>query len=205
MLYAVKQTPFIAQETNIIAILADQLAVFWRLNQMIELSKREALVDPLMDIWNRRYMIRSLEEEDARISRYNGYASVALIDLGDFKVINDTYGHVSGDEALKVVAQVLMNNMRLTDSVGRYGGDEFLVLMPNTKRSEAKIFLDRIVEELKITPVTSESLYITADYGIATVPEDTFSLIDGIRIADERMYLNKRSRKRKFIQIDMES
>ncbi|MCK8061304.1 MULTISPECIES: sensor domain-containing diguanylate cyclase [unclassified Fusibacter] len=204
VLYSVKVTPFIAQETNIIAILADQLAVYWRLNQMIVQSKREALIDPLMDIWNRRYMIRCLEEEDARIKRYDGIASIALIDLGNFKEINDTYGHIFGDQALKIVARVLKANMRETDSVGRYGGDEFLILMPNTGSDEAQTVLERITEELNETPVISDAFFVTADYGIATIPEDTFSMMDGIRVADERMYRNKRSRKGKFIKIDME-
>ncbi|MGE5391675.1 MAG: GGDEF domain-containing protein, partial [Deltaproteobacteria bacterium] len=118
-----------------------------------------------------------------------------IIDLGDFKRINDLYGHSTGDEVLKLTASIISRVIRSSDSVGRYGGDEFIVLLPGASTSQAASILERINGEILEHQPIYISIPIMADFGIASCPNDAPSLLEAINIADEHMYNNKRQRK----------
>lgn len=190
------ELPFSSQEIELASILTEQTAVFWELNKLIAHRELEAMVDPLTGVWNRRYMIARLEQEDGRLKRYGGTACVTIMDLGDFKWINDHYGHVKGDEVLTAAAQLIENSIRKTDFVGRYGGDEFILFLPNTDEIEAEAICSKIRDGIKAMEVEGVHREVEIDYGVAVVPGDDTSLMGAIRAADERMYMNKRRRKR---------
>jgi len=183
-------------DQEIASIISEQLSLFWELNMLIERTEFEALIDPLTAVWNRRYMINRLEQEDNHIYRYGGNACVALMDLGDFKAVNDRYGHAVGDEVLARTAEVIKENIRRSDFVGRYGGDEFIVFFPNTSYENGELFMKRIIQRISDIHIANVKEHVVADYGLACSPADGESLISAINIADERMYKNKRERKR---------
>lgn len=195
ILYSIKDHEFTVKDEELILIISEQMAVFWRLNDMIEKANRDALIDSLTGIWNRRYMIDRMLKENHRNQRYNATSALAIIDLGEFKSINDTYGHDIGDQVLCEVAQDFTRLIRDSDFVGRYGGDEFIIYMPNCTYEQGVIMLDRLSYLISESLYSAKRLKLHIDYGIVSIPTDSEDLSEALKIADERMYLNKKSRK----------
>jgi len=187
--------PFTNQDIEFALIIGSYLAVFWELNNLITRIEQEALIDPLTGVWNRRYLMKRIEEEDEKIKRHGGKASVAILDLGNFKLINDRFGHAVGDEVLKATANAILKTIRSIDLAGRYGGDEFIVLFPDTSLQQAQKALDRVNQEISRQRPAGVDIDIFADFGVATCPLDAPRLLEAINIADARMYDNKRNRK----------
>jgi len=162
-----------------------------RANRRIE---ELAEIDELTGAFNRRRMMRSLDEESIRVQRSGSTFSVALIDLDFFKRINDRYGHPTGDEVLRTFAITIFANIRATDKFGRYGGEEFLLLMPDTPNDVAAKILDRlrvITAELDWSAF-SNGLSVTISAGVATMrPNETSDSI--LARADAALYVSKDS------------
>ncbi len=154
----------------------------------------QALIDPLTGIWNRRYIMTRIEEEEQKLKRYGGESCVSIIDLGDLKMINDHFGHTVGDEVLKATANAIAKTIRSVDAVGRYGGDEFIVLFPSTSPEEALVALQRVNDEINKQRPPGVEVDIFADFGVACSPLDAPTLMETINIADARMYNYKRER-----------
>jgi diguanylate cyclase (GGDEF)-like protein len=147
-------------------------------------------------------MTRRLQEENERIRRYGGNACLVMGDIGNFKHVNDHYGHTKGDEALVQAAATIKKKLRITDIVGRYGGDEFILLLPNITKSDAEMVINRIKTALKNLRILSDDsdpdsppIKIVMDFGIAIFPGDAATLVDIINQADSSMYTNKAARK----------
>ncbi|MDR1649565.1 MAG: diguanylate cyclase [Synergistaceae bacterium] len=197
-----KPSGILSSELEIYRLLIDYISGFWTLYDILAQREEEASVDPLTGVWNRRYMIRRLQEENDRITRYGGNACLMIGDMGNFKYVNDTYGHVKGDEVLIKTALTIRDNLRLSDSVGRYGGDEFLLLLTNIIQADADIVLHRIQSELSQMKILSDDadpssplIPVVMDFGMAFYPYGALSLVDTITMADEAMYANKIARK----------
>ncbi len=148
-----------------------------------KLSRR----DPLTGLTNRRWLDEVLRHEVERAKRYGASFSVVMIDLDHFKDVNDSFGHVVGDQVLVATAQALESATRMTDVVGRYGGEEFLVLLPNTALEQALVLAERMRSAVRLMPVAFRSEPVTASFGVAQwMGEDTgVSLIER---ADEALY-----------------
>jgi diguanylate cyclase (GGDEF)-like protein len=142
-------------------------------NQRIE---ELAQLDELTGMLNRRHIMKCLNEEMARAQRSNTLCSVAIIDLYFFKRINDQFGHPAGDEALRTFAISIFANIRTVDKLGRYGGEEFLLILPDTAKDHAVRTLDRlrsIISEVDWTAI-SGSFNLTMSAGICSVrPADS--------------------------------
>ncbi len=152
------------------------------------LSKRDALTK----LANRRHLLERIEVEVARVPRGHPLVAV-MIDLDRFKQINDAQGHLRGDEMLADVATALKAATRRVDVVGRYGGDEFLVLLPDTKRDDAQVVVDRLVAAVRDVGIRYDADHpVTASVGVAeAVPsDDSISLM---RRADKNAYEAKRA------------
>lgn len=151
-------------------------------------ARRDSQTDPLTDVGSRRALEQMLKAEHARAVRYNNCFSVAIVDLDNFKGINDNAGHAAGDKALCQLAKIMNQSIRETDVVARYGGDEFVLLMPETKLNEAIVLSERLrrqVESLSIPGVQP----VTISCGIAEwagCAEDTPERI--LKRADAALY-----------------
>lgn len=154
--------------------------------------KKSANRDVLTRLYNRRRCIEIVKKEMNRSSRGDVSFSLALVDIDQFKQINDTYGHDGGDDLLKKFSNLFTNNIRKIDSFSRWGGDEFILVCPSTNLEGIKKLLDKIKEKLNENP---EYFYnIDFSYGLATYKETDKSYEDIISRADHKMYISKKSK-----------
>jgi len=163
--------------------------------QAIEL-REQAEKDPLTKLWNRRSILEVLERELARIQRQDVPLSVIMLDLDHFKLINDTYGHLVGDDVLQETGRRLKAAVRQYDSVGRYGGEEFLIVMPGCGGGDIEKQAERLRLALCQTPMKSGDLEltVTGSFGATFVlPAYRVAHQDLIRVADEALYRAKRA------------
>ncbi len=126
-----------------------------------------AITDPLTGVSNRRYFDMRFSEEIERAKRYGSDLSCLMIDIDNFKSINDTYGHAAGDRVLVEVAAVVKGRMRTTDFVARFGGEEFVVLLPETDIAAAATIADRIRQQIAETDLGPGLPRVTASFGAA--------------------------------------
>jgi diguanylate cyclase (GGDEF)-like protein/PAS domain S-box-containing protein len=161
-----------------------------RLNAGLELL---AMTDYLTNLNNRRYFMQRGAEEFKRARRSNQPLSLLMMDIDQFKKVNDIYGHEAGDMALQQVAAVLKSSLREIDILGRIGGEEFAVLLPGTSLHEAAILAGRVQQTIADTSVDmpGASLTITISIGVAVVTDEMSGVDDLLRNADESMYLAK--------------
>jgi two-component system cell cycle response regulator len=155
-----------------------------------------AHTDPLTQTYNRRALMDRLTEEMERARRYGLHLSVLMVDLDHFKAINDSYGHVVGDEVLRGVSATLQREARTVDIVARFGGEEFVVVLPETGAEGALALAERIRARIAGTPPVPGGEYgwlrVTVSIGVATVPESRASTPEElIGVADEALYRAK--------------
>jgi len=135
---------------------------------------RLATVDSLTSLLNKRTVTRALAEELTKRLRYPGALSILLIDIDDFKSLNDTHGHLLGDRALQAIGEILRRNLRKPDRAGRFGGDEFLVILPETGPEGAATLAERLRTDLERATAAEVGLpgRVTGSIGVATYPAD---------------------------------
>jgi diguanylate cyclase (GGDEF)-like protein len=152
----------------------------------------DSITDPLLNIYNRRYLEKRLHEEVARINRYKSPLSLIFLDIDHFKEINDRYGHPIGDIVLISLGEMLLSQIRKTDLVARYGGEEMVILLPNTDEGEAYKLAERI--RLYIEHATFANTEIqggvscTVSLGISSAQDDNCHGADLLNQADAAMY-----------------
>lgn len=160
--------------------------------KLFELSQ----YDPLTNIYNRRTLEEFLARDVYRATHYEMSLSLCLIDVDFFKKINDTHGHSTGDDVLKKFAQLLQSSLRTSDYVGRYGGEEFILALPQTTLAQAKEFAENLCDEirtLRFRGAYDAEFHITASIGVAEFDTHNNSLEKLIHAADSAMYLAKSS------------
>ncbi len=151
-------------------------------------ARLTSLTDALTGVGSRRLLEDKLETECARSKRYKRPFSVAILDLDNFKAINDVFGHATGDDTLKKLAECMDSQKRIPDILARYGGDEFVILMPETEASDALTFMERILTKVQQIEV-QENVSMTISCGIAqSMPDFSDSSSDVIRRADLALY-----------------
>ncbi len=154
---------------------------------------QKSFIDELTGLYNRRYLGGWIDTELAGCKRYNLPLSLALLDLDDFKQINDLKGHLVGDNVLIQFAQFLQDELRAADMIVRYGGDEFIIMFPNTKKEQSNAVMKRLLNKAKGTSFNGHSL--SASCGISSFPDDGSDWESLFQIADRRMYQVKRASK----------
>ncbi|MBN2645439.1 MAG: GGDEF domain-containing protein [Desulfuromonadaceae bacterium] len=170
----------------------------------VELS-RMAFQDCLTGLYNLRYFHDFFDRELRRAQRYHNHFALALFDLDDFKLINDTYGHMAGDIVLKQVAKIAQTTLRSTDLIVRYGGEEFAIIFPETGLQEAVEIADRLRQAIRNAEIEVEAgqhVRVTTSFGVVHYsPEDKQQDKKGlIRMADEALYAAKRAGKDRVCQ-----
>lgn len=172
-----------------------------RLHEELQQASASARHDPLTDVLNRRGLDEALAREIAGMRRKAGQPlSVSLLDVDNFKQINDRLGHATGDEALVHLVQVVRQHMRPVDTLARYGGEEFVILMPDTHLEEGMATMRRLQRELtrNFFLAGNERILITFSAGVAEMsPEEPGD--EAIRRADQAMYLAKRAGKNRVM------
>jgi diguanylate cyclase (GGDEF)-like protein len=181
---------FSPEDVLIMNTLADLLATALHNSIVFQKLQQQSITDGLTGIKTRRFFWESLTSEWKRASRSGRPFSVVLIDLDKFKEVNDSLGHLEGDLVLARVGRLLEQKCRQSNVVARYGGDEFIILMPETGVEQAQTLAERLRLWLATDPMLQEH-HITGSFGVASFPVHGLSAEDIIRVADSGMYLSK--------------
>ena len=152
-----------------------------------------AITDQLTDVFNRRHIMSRIEEEFEKFKRLKKNVSCIMADIDNFKAINDSYGHLVGDQVLKEISHRIRNTVRAYDILGRYGGEEFLIIMPDTSLEDARGLAERIRTRVKEETVYNAT--VTLSLGVVCVQEGDRSVDDIIRRADQNLYRAKKGGK----------
>lgn len=155
---------------------------------------RLAIIDGLTQVYNKRYLLETLDREMARCSRHGRALSLALIDIDRFKSINDAFGHLAGDHVLREMATALRPCVRREDCLARYGGEEFVIVLPETGRENAVLLADKLRRLIEQHEFVFEGRRIPVTYsaGVAQWEPAHHSPLDFLKAADDKLYEAKR-------------
>ncbi len=161
-------------------------SLYYKLQEM-------SIYDSLTQAYNRRYLIERLNEEFERAKKFVFNLSFLMIDIDFFKNINDTYGHIVGDVVLRKIASIIKECIREIDFVGRFGGEEFSVILPETSKKDAIVVGKRIVKKISSAKIKAfdEVIKTTVSVGVASYPENSSYLDMIMEIADRALYKSK--------------
>jgi diguanylate cyclase (GGDEF)-like protein len=154
-------------------------------------ATRQTLIDDLTRLYNVRYLYQTLEGEIRRARRYDSAVSVVFMDLDGFKLVNDAYGHRAGSATLTEVAHVITRSVRDSDFAARYGGDEFVLMLPETSSKRALQMAERVrvrIESHRFSGGVGAEIFLTASFGVASFPEHATQAEKLIELADAAMY-----------------
>lgn len=203
MAVARKDGPFDSAEREVLRYLIGQAAISVENIGLHERVAEQAVTDELTGLSNKRYFREWMERETLRLSRFGGWLSLVILDVDDFKAVNDTYGHLQGDAVLETIGQVLRMESRGIDEPARYGGEEFVLALPETSREGAAEVAERVRARIEATEVEgvdgNPPLQVTASVGVATMPADAAAVQSLIAAADEALYEAKRAGKNRVV------
>ena len=185
------------------ALITARVTIYWKKRENIfqEMSTK----DGLTGLASRNYFLRRMDTEFSKVQSRRGNLSFIMIDLDFFKNVNDTYGHQVGDYVLEETARILMENARNYDEVGRYGGEEFAILLPNTSLDVAVSIAERIRNSFEKTEMKIEGHFfkVTASLGVASYPDiEVKNINDLLRKADVALYTAKNEGRNKVVVVE---
>ena len=187
---------FVEKEMFFLHALCDYAAIAIDNARAVEKIQELTITDDCTGLYNARHLYKTLEAEVYRSARFGYEFSIVFIDLDHFKQVNDTHGHLVGSKLLAEVGYSIKSHLRLIDYAFRYGGDEFVILLPQTSKDAALVVARRILDVFRTAILLKEdglSLGIRASIGLASYPDDAKSAHEIIRQADEMMYMVKNS------------
>jgi diguanylate cyclase (GGDEF)-like protein len=188
-----------AERLNLVRTIANEAAIALENARLYEEARDLADRDPLTGFFNHRYLHERFGQEAVRARRAHRPLSLLMLDLDDFKLVNDTFGHVLGDEVLRFTADLIRRTLRGSDVPARYGGDEFAILLPDAGGDEASRTAERLTATFAETAFTTASglaVPIGISIGTATFPTDGRTAAELIAVADAGLYRMKRSVRR---------
>ncbi|MBC7328115.1 sensor domain-containing diguanylate cyclase [bacterium] len=193
---SLKKNAFDEDDLNLAKLLAKEAAIALERSFLYEQIKALTLTDALTGCYNRRKLEEDLKSELARSRRYARPLSLLMIDIDWFKNYNDYHGHSKGDDALKKIASILINNVRAIDRVYRYGGEEFVIILPEVDKEGAMACAERLRRKVEMEPIEGEresqpSGKLTISVGVASFPLDAQDEEKLIEAADLALYRAK--------------
>ena len=187
---------FIEDDLATLSVIADYSAIAIENALNFQRIQELTITDDLTSLFNVRHMHTLLDSEILRAARYRKQFSMVFLDLDHFKRVNDTYGHMHGSQLIRETALVIQDHIRNVDCAARYGGDEFVVLLPETDKKGAVQIAERLrvaIEQNAFLQEKKLQVHFTASFGVATFPDDAQTKDDLMRMADEAMYKVKNS------------
>jgi diguanylate cyclase (GGDEF)-like protein len=185
---------FADDELFFLQALCDYAAIAIDNARSVERIQELTVTDDCTGLFNARHLYKVLEAEVYRSARFGYEFSVIFLDLDHFKAVNDTHGHLTGSKLLREIGNAIKAHLRLIDYAFRYGGDEFVILLPQTSKDQAMVACKRLLDVLRNTRFLQEeelNLIVRASFGLASYPADAKTSHEIIRQADEMMYLVK--------------
>ncbi len=182
------------EEKDTIEILTNQFALALRRIHLYKEVERVAITDSLTQVFTRRYLMERFAEEMNRAKAKNVNLAFLMLDIDHFKAINDTYGHLAGDHVLREVAKVIRETVREIDIVGRYGGEEFSVILPDTNREGAHYVAERVraAVEGRVIRAYDKDIHVTVSIGSTAFPHDGRKIAELIDKSDWGLYRAKK-------------
>jgi diguanylate cyclase (GGDEF)-like protein len=198
----ISQTPFASYEVRVLkaflqtsSIIYENMLLYHKMIKLYKIKEQEAITDALTNVYNYRFVQSQIEREIVRSERHSKSFTVALIDIDNFKLYNDTHGHLNGDEALKLIAQTIKMNIRKSDTLARYGGDEFVMILPELDAMQSKSLAEKLCNVIGNTSVPKKKgapkITLTISLGISIFPKDGHSEDELVRKADDALYKAK--------------
>jgi diguanylate cyclase (GGDEF)-like protein len=189
------------EDLGALAIFAEHVAISIEKSRLLETTQELATTDPLTGIHNRRYLFDLGEQEIQRAKRIEHPLSAMMLDLDHFKRINDTYGHAFGDQVLREVAARCGKSIREIDIIGRYGGEEFAIVLPHADPESASAVAGRLKDVISDTPIDTEKgpISMTISIGIAEWTPDVEDLATLLDRADTALYAAKNTGRNRIV------
>jgi diguanylate cyclase (GGDEF)-like protein len=189
-------SPFDVRHLRVLSLLANQTAIAIENGKLYRRAEQLAVTDDLTQVYNYRFLKMALRREVKRAARFSQKFSLLMVDVDNLKIYNDQNGHLRGSEVLRTVAQILVREARSIDLVAKYGGDEFVVILPQTTREGACVLADRVKFSVETTafPLVPPGT-ITVSLGVATYPENGITAGELLEAADIALYTAKQSGK----------
>ncbi|UCD85283.1 MAG: sensor domain-containing diguanylate cyclase [Deltaproteobacteria bacterium] len=190
-----KKNAFTKRDVELFSSVAEHVAIAIGNAQLYQRTRELTNKDALTGLYNRRYFFERFEKEIERAYRYHRILSVLMLDLDHFKEFNDENGHLKGDDVLRETAGVLLYQLRTSDVLARFGGDEFIILLPETDKESATVVADKLRDGVyKNNFIGEENIpsgKITISLGLATYPQDSSDAFQLINFADRALYRSK--------------
>jgi diguanylate cyclase (GGDEF)-like protein len=178
------------KQIRLLEQVASQIATPIENSQLYAKAEQRSRIDELTGLFNRRHFEERLKEEIARHSRHGDVFSLFLLDLDNFKAYNDIYGHPSGDKLLNQIGRIIRSSIRSADQAFRYGGDEFVVILPQTSMDDAYVVAER-VRRLLVAEMEAKEIAVTCSIGLASYPSDGVISGELVTTADTALYYAK--------------
>jgi diguanylate cyclase (GGDEF)-like protein len=188
---SVDDKEFGEQDLELLSTVADFVAIAIENAKNFAIIQELVITDDLTGLYNTRHILSCLDKEVERAKRFKNSVSFIFLDIDRFKRINDTYGHLVGSKLISEVGKFINQMMRKTDMAARYGGDEFVIILPNTAKEGAVIFTEKLHEAMRhriFLASEGMDIRITASFGVATYPDDADSKLSLVNVADKLMY-----------------
>ena len=184
-----KKGAFAPADEAMLTLLASHISLNVENHRLSQLSA----TDSLTGLYNHAHISRRVEEELASARRYHESVTILMFDLDHFKTVNDTYGHPAGDKVLLGVADMLRRNIRESDIAGRYGGEEFTVILPQTRKPGGAVIAERLRKTISEAqfPLPQGNVGVTVSVGLSNYPEDAMDAAEVIDRADQALYQAK--------------
>ncbi len=179
------------EDLSMLTSLADYAAIAIENAMYVKRIQELTITDDCTNLYNSRYFNYMIDAELSRSKRYNYNFALVFFDLDRFKLVNDTHGHLCGSRLLREIGDLVKHHLRDIDTAYRYGGDEFIVLLPQTSKESALVVARRLCSLLNQTEIRLEEgvkVKITASFGVASFPTDASSKVELVRLADQAMY-----------------